>query len=162
MKRLSVLLLLMWGVFSGCGTQEKVVYVPISQQPGFGSNPLNLQNPPPRPMPEVEKLDEYYKHLVFAERYLEEGDYPEALKEIKIANKYRKDEDPVFYELKGKIYDGIGDREKAFGYLKRAAWIFYKKGNLNKAWELLGWMRTLKPDSPEIQKLEEKLREEEI
>jgi len=162
MKRLSILLFLTLGVISGCGTKEKVVYVPVSQQPAGTLGSLNFQNPPPRPMPEVKRLDKYHKHLFFAERYLEEGDYFEALKEVEVADKYRKGEDPVFYELKGKIYEGMGDNDKAFECLKRAAWIFYHRGDFDKAWKLLGWLRALKPDSPEVQKLEDKLREEEI
>ncbi|MEO2068265.1 MAG: hypothetical protein ABGX27_01975 [Desulfurobacteriaceae bacterium] len=143
-----------------CGTdvKEEAISVPAPSQPSsFTSSPL-----PPKQLTGIEKLNEYQKHLVFAERYLEEGDFFEALKEIEVAKKFKTKEDPVFYELRGKIYDGIGDKEKAFEDLKKAAWLFYKEENFDKAWELLGWLRSLRPDSPEVEKLEKSLREEEI
>jgi tetratricopeptide (TPR) repeat protein len=169
MRRTLIFAFFLCSAFLGCGEPKKeVVYVPVPQETskGFGiatQNPLSMPNPSPRELPKgIEKLDEYYKHLVFANRYLEEGDYAEALSEIETADKYRKGEDPLFYELKGKIYDAIGDTDKAFKFLKKAAWLYYERGNYDKAWILLGWLNSLKPDDPEVKKLEKRLREEEI
>jgi tetratricopeptide (TPR) repeat protein len=127
-------------------------------------NPPLILSPSLKESPqEPEGLDEYSKHLAFADRYLEEGDYEEALKELKMAAHYSgKKKDPLFYEIKGKVLDALGDTDEAFKCLKKAAWLYYERKDYNKAWQLLAWLNSLKPDSPEVKKLEKKLREEEI
>ena len=124
-QKVKFLLLFYALLIIGCGEkEEKVVYLPASS---FSPSSVS-----PRELPKgIEKLDEYHKHLLFAGRYLEEGDYEEALAELEKAEKFKKGEDPVFYELKGKIYDALGDSDRAFESLRKAAWLYYKREELN-------------------------------
>ncbi len=112
----------------------------------------------PMPPPSVEGLDDYKKFIVFAGRYIEEGDYGNALDSLHSAEKIR-DNDPLLYELLGIVYDSERMSEKAYGYYKKAGEMYLASGNTDKAWNMLGWMRTVKMDSKEVLDFEKRLKE---
>ncbi len=110
------------------------------------------------PGPGVEGLDEYQKQIVFAIKNIEAGDYDTAIENLKSAEKLRKDA-PVLYEMFAIVYDADRQSDKAFGYFKKAGEMYFESGNMDKAWKMLGWMRTIDMHSKNVKNFEKKLRE---
>ncbi len=109
------------------------------------------------PQSNIEGLNEFHKELVFAQMNIAAGDFESALENLKNAQKIRK-EDPLLYEMFGIAYDTDRQPEKAFEYYKKAGKTYFESGNMDKAWVILGWMRTINMKSKEVIELEKKLR----
>jgi tetratricopeptide (TPR) repeat protein len=102
--------------------------------------------------------------LVFAQRNIEEGDFESAIENLNEAKKLRTN-DPRLYELLGIAYDSERDSEKAFDYYRRSGELYFKSGNIDRAWTMLGWMRTAavnQEDRDQIALFEKKLRERQL
>lgn len=95
----------------------------------------------PLPAPDVTGLGELQKMLVFAQRNINEGDFESALENLNEAERLSAGDARV-HEMLGITYDSLRDSERAFGYYKSSGELYFRSGNLHKAWRLLGWMRT--------------------
>ncbi|MEE8329438.1 MAG: hypothetical protein V3R54_05870 [Thermodesulfovibrionia bacterium] len=129
---------------------QVTTYAQIVSSPAKRSGPL--------PAPSVEGLDEYQKQIVFAIKNIEAGDYDTAMENLKSAEKLRKNA-PMLYEMFGIVYDADRQSDKAFGYFIKAGEMYFKSGNMDKAWKMLGWMRTIDMHSSKVKNFEKKLRE---
>lgn len=111
----------------------------------------------PLPTPDMSGLDEYSRQIAFASRNIEEGDWSMAMHNLHNAAKHRTD-DPLLYEMYGIVYDSDREPNKAFENFKKAADMYYSSGNIDKAWRMLGWMRTFNIAEKDVEHFEQKLR----
>lgn len=115
----------------------------------------------PIPMPDLSGLDEYTKQLVYASRNIEEGDWTMATHNLLNAEKLKAD-DPHLYEMFGIVYDSDREPQKAFDNFRKAADMYFNAGNIDKAWKMLGWMRTFNIAAKDVDLFENRLRERQV
>lgn len=111
----------------------------------------------PLPAPNVEGLPQFLKLLVFARQNLAEGDFETALEHLKKAEKIHP-KDPGLHHLMGLAYDGDRRTDKAFPHFLKAGELYFESGNMDKAWKMLGWLRTIDAKSKKLAMLEQKIR----
>jgi len=115
----------------------------------------------PIPMPDLSGLDEYTRQLVYASRNIEEGDWTMAMNNLQNAAKLRTD-DPHLYEMFGIVHDSDREPLKAFENFRKAADMYFNAGNIDKAWKMLGWMRTFDIATKDVDLFENRLRERQV
>lgn len=116
------------------------------------------QKQAPMPLPGVDALDEYHRQLLFASRNIEEGDYQSARANLVKAMEIRRD-DPMLYEMMGIACDADRDSAEAFKNFMRAGEMYLKAGDTDRAWKILGWLRTFGSHAEDVRLFESRLRE---
>ncbi len=132
-------------LFFGCAQTIKV-----------DANKGKLEN---KTLEEKENREVLYKqYRGYAARYITLGNFDFALDNIKEAEKYKEKEDPYFYEIRGTIYDGLEEKEKAYNDFYKAMILYYQNGNYQSALQMLGYLQAIRFGDPELEKWEKKIK----
>jgi hypothetical protein len=136
-----------------------MVLLPLSSAWGApaGQDSKKTSKGGPLPSPNVDGLPEFLKLLVFARQNIAEGDFETALEHLRKAQKIHP-HDPVMHELTALAYDGDRNGAKAFGHFLSAGELYFKHKNMDKAWKMLGWLKTIDAKSKKVAAFEEKIR----
>jgi tetratricopeptide (TPR) repeat protein len=115
----------------------------------------------PLPGPNVEGLPEFLKLLVFARQNIAEGDFESALENLQDAKKIHPD-DPIMHELFGLAYDGDRNQAAALKSFLKAGKLYFKEGNMDRSWKMLGWMRTINKKDKAVVSFEKQVRKKQL
>jgi len=100
----------------------------------------------------------YKQYLSYAARYVTLGNFDFALDNIKKAEKYRTNEDPYFYEIRGIIYDALDEKDKAYSDFYKAMTLYYQNKNYQNALQILAYLQAIKFNDPKLTEWEKKIK----
>ncbi|HIC87263.1 MAG TPA: hypothetical protein EYP03_03415 [Aquificae bacterium] len=135
-------------LFLGCSQTVKV----NANKSNFKANVLKKNK-------EKEDKNTLYKqYLNYAARYITLGNFNFALKNIKEAEKYKTEEDPYFYEIRGVIYDALYEKDKAYNDFYKAMILYYQNENYPRALQMLAYLQAMRFGDPELEKWEKDIK----
>jgi tetratricopeptide (TPR) repeat protein len=115
----------------------------------------------PLAAPKVEGLPVFIKLLTFARHNIAEGDYESAIENLNDAKKIHPN-DPIMHELYGLAYDGDRDATNALKHFLIAGETYFKEGNMDKSWKMIGWLKTINSKNKGVLILEKKIRKKQL
>jgi len=123
------------------------------------SGPQDKTTGGPLPAANVDGLPQFIKLLTYAKSNIAEGDFEAAIENLKDAQKIHPD-DPIMHEMFGLAYDGHRNGKKALTHFLNAGRTFFKEGNIDKAWKMIGWIKTIDAENTELIAFEKEVRKQ--
>ncbi len=139
-------------MFPSCASQSVAV---TKNKEVFDKNSKKVQNE----MHSEDKEKLFRKYINYALICISHEDLDSALEYIKEAEKYKTKDTPEFYELRGSVYEGLGNETQAFKDYYKAMMLYFNCGNYEKALEMVSSLESIRFGDPKLLEWEKKIKQ---